>query len=137
MVRYGKPLLPKVMQFSKPVKNTTLHIEIFIQLVQFSIQGIQFHTFPIAISTRNSNLDENSTRFIKTRRKLDEMEKSRRKLDEILCTTGSNPFLFYISLGKEPGYEFDDTCEGKSKRENQLNKFGGPFLKTLFFTLWT
>ena len=43
----GKPLLPKVIQFSKPVKNTTLRIEIFIQLVQFSIQGIQFHTFPI------------------------------------------------------------------------------------------
>ena len=30
------------MQLSKPVKNTTLHIEIFIQLVLFSIQGIQF-----------------------------------------------------------------------------------------------
>ena len=49
---YGKALLPKVIQFSKPLKNTTLHIEIFIQLVQFSIQGIQFHTFPIEISTK-------------------------------------------------------------------------------------
>ena len=44
---YGKPFLPKVIQYSNPVKNTTLHIEIFLQLVQFSIQGIQFHTFPI------------------------------------------------------------------------------------------
>ena len=44
---YGKPLQSKVIQFSKPVKNTTLLIEIFMQLVQFFIQGIQFHTFPI------------------------------------------------------------------------------------------
>ena len=37
-----------------------------------------------------------------------------------------------FSLGKEPGYEFDETCEGKTEREKQLNNFREPLLKTLF-----
>ena len=48
---YGKPLLPKVIQFSKHVENTTLRFAFFIK-VKFAIDVIQFHTFAFEILTR-------------------------------------------------------------------------------------